>query len=132
MSLYWVIKMHKETLKKSDMDIDDSFLIKSGINVRDLMFFVNTCCNLQCRHCYVGDDKSKNLQFDRDEAISILTHFAENGLDRLSFLGGEPSIYPYISELIKLASSYEIPEKRITTNGMNLKFIDSISPSDLV
>jgi MoaA/NifB/PqqE/SkfB family radical SAM enzyme len=117
--------------KKIEDLFDVSYLDEEGINVRDLMFFVNTGCNLRCKHCYVGQDKQKNVEFSRDEALDILNFFGSRGLERLTFLGGEPTIYPHISELIKVASEYEIPEKRITTNGIDITFMDSIDATAL-
>lgn len=123
--------MIENIIRASDNGIDSSYLEEEGIFVRDLMFFVNTNCNLNCKHCYVGKDKQRNIQFKRVEAMELLTFFANNGLDRLTFLGGEPSIYPHLAELIRIASTYNISEKRITTNGIDLNFIESITPLDL-
>ncbi len=110
---------------------DISYLEEEKINVKDLMFFINTNCNLSCKHCYVGQDKKRNVKFEKDEARNILRFFGEKGLERLTFLGGEPSIHPNIVELIKVSSEYSIDERRITTNGINIDFINNIDPKDL-
>lgn len=111
--------------------IDDSYLEREGINVRDLMFYITTDCNLRCKHCYVGESKEEKAEFSRKEAIDILEHFGEKGLERLTFLGGEPTIHPNISELIKIASNFDIREKRMTTNGIDSSFLESIDHIDL-
>ncbi len=113
--------------------VDDSALSCKHIRVRDLMFFLTTQCDLRCKHCYVGDRWLQDAcSFDNGEAASLLHHFGSMGLDRLTFLGGEPTRYPYLASLIEQARSYSIGEKRITTNGVRLKYFNlkRIQPND--
>lgn len=118
----------------NNFEIDDAALEDAGINVRDLMFYVHTACNLRCDHCYVGDDWLDNAwKFEPEEASAILHNFEEDGLDRLTFLGGEPTLYPHLTDLIKQSQNYEIGERRMTTNGVRMRHFDlnRIEPSDL-
>lgn len=113
--------------------IDDSEFKEAGIRVRDLMFYVNTGCDLRCRHCYVGNKwLNSAFQFSTNEAIKLIDHFAKSGLDRLTFLGGEPTQHSSITSLIERTRGYMINEKRMTTNGVELKYLDlnRVKPSD--
>lgn len=121
------------SLNTSD-GIDDSYLELLGINVKDLMFAVTFLCNCRCKHCYVGSEwLNSATSFSREEAIRIVDHFARDGLERLTFLGGEPLLYPYITDLVVLTRDYDIKEKRIATNGLDTGFLDldRIKPNDL-
>ncbi|MDP2860613.1 MAG: radical SAM protein [bacterium] len=105
--------------------IDDSALKKKGIVVRDLMFYVTQRCNLRCKTCYVGNEwLSSGETYSEEEAKLILRHFGSAGLDRLTFLGGEPVLYPHITDLILLANQFEIKERRMTTNAIELRYLD--------
>ena len=110
---------------KKFLTIDDSELLQNDILVRDLMFFTTLSCNLRCKTCYVGDEWLKSgIRFDQNEGLSLLHHFASRGLDRLTFLGGEPLTDPNITEYILAASKYKIKEKRLTTNALELGHLD--------
>lgn len=114
--------------------IDDSALKKKGLNVRDLAIYLHTVCDLRCDHCYIGNEwLNSGWSFEKDEAAAILEHFAQGGMDRLTFIGGEPTLYPHLTDLIKQSQHYDIAERRITTNGVKLKHFDTerISPDDL-
>lgn len=107
------------------MTIDDSELIANQIIVRDLMFFTSLNCNLRCKTCYVGNKwLNSGITFSKEEGLSLINHFASRGLDRLTFLGGEPFINPFITDFVLLASKYNIRKKSITTNGVDLGYFD--------
>lgn len=106
-------------------DIDDSELIANKVVVKDLMFFPSLNCNLRCKTCYLGDKwLNGNISFSKEEGFSLLHHFASQGLDRLTFLGGEPFVNPYITDYVLLANNYKIKEKRLTTNALELAQFD--------
>jgi MoaA/NifB/PqqE/SkfB family radical SAM enzyme len=44
----------------------------------------------------------------------------DKDLDRLTFLGGEPTLHPEITELINDTAEKSITELRMTTNGIGL------------
>ena len=97
------------------------------------MFYVTLACNLRCHHCYVGNEWLDSAKyFDRQDAGDILHHFGSGGLDRLTILGGEPTLYPYLSQLVTQSRNYKIREMRMTTNAVDLKYFDmkTIVPGD--
>ena len=74
-------------------------------------------CNFRCRHCFLGDllDTSQDLPW------TDVRHLIENastlwGTREISFLGGEPALYPMAAEAIGLAldRGYSV---RLVTNG---------------
>jgi len=105
--------------------IDDSALKRAGVVVKDLMFYINLGCNLRCKTCYIGNEwLNSNEKFSFDEAKIILKYFGSAGLDRLTFLGGEPVLHPNITDLIIYTQKYPIKERRMTTNAVSLGFLD--------
>ena len=105
--------------------IDDSELIINRIQVKDLMFFMSMNCNLRCKTCYLGNKwLNGGLSFTKPQITSILTHFGQKGLDRLTFLGGEPFLVPNITEYVILANTLNIKERRLTTNALDLGSFD--------
>ncbi len=105
--------------------VDDSELRNKGLIVKDLMFYITQGCDLRCITCYVGNGwLATGETYSKAEADLILKHFCTPGLDRLTFLGGEPTLHPNITELILYANEFDIKEKRITTNAVTLGNLD--------
>ena len=80
-------------------------------------------CNLKCSYCYSDNSNLKDFEFTREEFIDILnTLNIINPSNKiyLNFLGGEPSLFPYLNEIKILNSNILI---NITTNGQNPKNI---------
>ena len=66
---------------------------------RYLSIALTTECNLGCPFCYV--DKSKRWMFNPALAKSIVDNAAEEGTLAVSFGGGEPSLYPYLEDVLR-------------------------------
>ena len=63
-------------------------------------------CNLRCKHCYFSSKQlSDTTAFSKDEAIQFVRHIAEKKVFHLALAGGEPLLYPYISDVINEATS---------------------------
>jgi len=118
------VRTHDTAWTKT-MRIDDAALTASGIVVRDIAFYITQRCNLRCKHCYVGNEWLDTQEaFSREEIQIILDHFGTPGLDRLTILGGEPVLHPDITDIILQAAQYDIKDRRMTTNGISLGFLD--------
>lgn len=66
-------------------------------SLRYLMLEVTERCNLRCRHCYLGDAGSRDLNWE--VASRALDDFGEMGGLRLMVTGGEPLLYPHFDLL---------------------------------
>lgn len=82
-------------------------------------------CNLKCRHCYEGERKAIN-EWDYDDLLHLISDF-ELAFEKwdvageFSLVGGEPTMYPYLSQLLyRLSGSQTITRFAILTNGVNL------------
>jgi hypothetical protein len=87
------------------------------INV--INYHITSLCNYHCKYCFVGfDEKSptKETAFSIIEAIHKF--FVENGINdgRINFAGGEPLLYPHLTDVIEYANSLNL-KVSIITNG---------------
>lgn len=78
-------------------------------------------CQLNCKFCYFKSKRNyyvKNLS-SRDW-IDILKQLKENKVISLSILGGEPTLYKEIDDLLRYVDCIQL-KTTITTNGVNIK-----------
>lgn len=70
-------------------------------------------CNFKCPYCrQVG---GKDMTYD--EAAAVVYDWATQGLRNVRFSGGEPTIWPGIVALVRLARTLGISRVAISTNG---------------
>lgn len=66
-------------------------------SLRYLMVEVTDRCNLRCRHCYLGDAGTRDLEWETLQGV--LDDFDDIGGLRLMVTGGEPLLYPHFDLL---------------------------------
>jgi pyruvate-formate lyase-activating enzyme len=63
-------------------------------------------CNFSCRHCFHGELLKDPENFSVTEAQALLDHFRTvYQLDAVTFLGGEPLLYPHIATMCRYAKN---------------------------
>ena len=62
-------------------------------------------CNLQCRHCYLGQGRQQDLPFE--QVLRILKEFEEMQGLRLLLSGGEPLLHPQFWRVNDLLRNYD-------------------------
>ena len=79
---------------------------KTGIPTWGLIELTNTC-NFSCAWCYAGcQNKSRTPKImSRDMAFEIADRLIGWGIKQITLSGGEPTIVPYLLDLIKHSSS---------------------------
>lgn len=77
-------------------------------------------CNLSCNHCLQPEHYVQDL--DPDICTRIIREAAAAGVQRVSFSGGEPTLYPHLLLILKEVRVARL-QYSITTNGLNLKRI---------
>jgi sulfatase maturation enzyme AslB (radical SAM superfamily) len=86
-----------------------------GLNPTDIVLYINSGCNLRCKHCYVGNDLLDSAVYY--SASSVLRFVRDlPSLDRVTVLGGEPFFHPMLIEIITAFGQHTCNERRITTN----------------
>ena len=88
-------------------------------------YTVNSACNLRCSYCYIGQPEIfpqgfANSGLPLERAKRVLSTLRQEALF-LRFLGGEPTIYKPISELVRYAKQELCYwHTRLITNGVLL------------
>lgn len=86
-----------------------------GLDATDLVLYINSACNLRCRHCYVGDDiLGAAYRYHAVDLNDFVNSFET--LDRVTVLGGEPLLHREINSIVENISAKQVPSFRITTN----------------
>ena len=62
-------------------------------------------CNFNCIWCYANSGP-KGQHMNKKKVEKIIKAFADSGIIQITFSGGEPLLYPYIKEAIKIAKDY--------------------------
>lgn len=78
---------------------------------------LNRACNLKCEWCYAKN--AENMNMPLQEVIKILDFLKEIDVHSVTLIGGEPTIYPHIFQVIKKARSNNI-RIGMVTNGVRL------------
>ncbi len=73
-------------------------------SLRYLELQITHRCNLQCRHCYIGEDSHRDLS--RKQIQKVLEEFEEIQGLRLLLSGGEPLLHPYFWEVNEVLGDY--------------------------
>ncbi len=101
-------------------------MISSGlIPTRRAVIDINRPCNAKCRMCYYTynqSDWSKSF----DEVEKELAAARERGNTSVDFTGGEPTIYPRMPEVIRLAESMGL-HTCIITNGLAFEKVKKLA-----
>lgn len=61
-------------------------------------------CNFRCSYCYVPSGSQRENELTRAEIRDTILQAKEMGARKIIILGGEPSIYPHIREMIRFLS----------------------------
>lgn len=106
--------------------------IDSFNNIDSIDLYVNYLCGLRCNHCFIGELLNSNVEMPLELAKSIVDKSKSNGVKSITLLGGEPTLYSQIINLINHIVENEIVI-RIVTNGQKSyqKLISNLSKNIL-
>ncbi|MDY0222799.1 MAG: radical SAM protein [Desulfobacterium sp.] len=99
----------------------------------NLFFHILTKCNLRCKHCYINRDEHGRKTLDLATIREWLALFIERSQEtNLILLGGEPTLHPDLSLVVKAARKMGFSSITIDTNGYLFHdILDKITPDDL-
>lgn len=87
-------------------------------------------CNFSCQHCFHGELLKANDSYPPAEVVDMLRHFRTNyDLAAVTFLGGEPLLYPAIVDVCRGAKTLDL-DVEICTNGHSgfMRQFESVAP----
>jgi len=93
-------------------------------------------CNMKCKFCFATFNDVK-MTLPKDLALQVPKMLKDSGAEKITFVGGEPMLCPYIGELLEISKSIGLVTK-LVSNGTNItenflenygRFIDYITLS---
>lgn len=83
-------------------------------------------CNFRCKFCFASfQDVKKSIlpkgHLPREQSLQVVKLLAEGGFKKITFAGGEPTLCPWIGDLIALAKDYGMTTNLVTNGWMLLK-----------
>ncbi len=79
----------------------------------------NQSCNFRCIYCYASDNARRRDELTKEEFKDVISQAKDLSARKIIILGGEPMLYPHISEMILFVRDLGM-EIEIFTNGTNL------------
>jgi len=73
-------------------------------------------CNFRCVYCYLDDHRAHIDELSRSEIREVILQAKDLGARKIIILGGEPSIYPHLIEMLRFLGSQGL-EIEMFTNG---------------
>lgn len=73
-------------------------------------------CNFRCAYCYVEDRTAAAGELSRQEIKEVILQARELGARKIIILGGEPSIYPHLVEMLRFLGALGLSVE-LFTNG---------------
>lgn len=98
--------------------------MKNQVLIPSVNFHLWEPCNMRCRFCFATfQDVKKSIlpkgHLPKEEAIEVVKQLGQFGFEKITFAGGEPTLCPWLGELIITAKSF-VMTTMIVTNGSRL------------
>lgn len=98
--------------------------MKNSSFIPSVNFHLWEPCNMRCKFCFATfqDVKQQILpkgHLPKGDALKVVEELAEFGFEKITFAGGEPTLCPWLPELISKAKSLGMTTM-IVTNGTRL------------
>jgi len=85
-----------------------------------LQMFITNICNLRCKGCFARNAMKSDVDvIPIDEYEKAIKRFLTKGGEKVNLLGGEPTLHPFLKELIEINRNNRL-RTTIYTNGGNL------------
>jgi MoaA/NifB/PqqE/SkfB family radical SAM enzyme len=79
----------------------------------------NKNCNFRCLYCYASDNTVHRNELSKHEFLDLINQAKELGARKIIVLGGEPMLYPPISEMLQYIRGLDM-DVELFTNGTNI------------
>ncbi len=105
----------------SAMVMDPKFVEKFNGRVGQAFLYLTDSCNLSCVQCLYKSELTFQLaqkEIPYPQAVALMENLHELGARKMTFMGGEPTLYEKLPDLIAEAKRIGYTYVRIDTNGM--------------
>lgn len=98
--------------------------MKKQVLIPSVNFHLWEPCNMRCKFCFATfQDVKKNIlpkgHLPKEQAIQVVKELAQFGFEKITFAGGEPTLCPWLDELIRTAKLLGMTTM-IVTNGSRI------------
>ena len=97
-------------------DIEDA--VKNG-RLLSMEIEFSLRCNFRCPYCYVPHNSYPENELSREEICDVILQAKELGARKIIILGGEPTLYPDILDMIRFIRKQDL-EAEMFTNGTGI------------
>lgn len=96
------------------------------VNIPSVNFHLWEPCNFRCKFCFASfQDVKKTIlpkgHLPEEQAKQVVKLLAESGFEKITFAGGEPTLCPWIGDLIALAKDCGMTTNLVTNGWALLK-----------
>ena len=87
---------------------------------------------MKCRFCFatfqdVGQDNLPKGHLPREDCLAVVEALAAAGFDKITFVGGEPTLCPWLPDLILRAKELELTTSMVTNGScVTREWLDSV------
>ena len=102
------------------MMVEKQFKMYFNQKVKQIFLYLIDDCNLRCKQCLYKTELTfqlKNKLIPFEEAVNLMKEFYKLGARKITFMGGEPTLYGKLPQLIHEAKLIGYKYSRIDTNG---------------
>ncbi len=83
--------------------------------ISEMWLITNYSCNNRCKWCYTSSKDFVNENMPLEYAKETLKEMSKNGVKKCTLIGGEPTVYPHLEELIRYGKE----------NGLFMKIVSN-------
>lgn len=84
-------------------------------------FHITKPCNMKCKFCYATFEDMNIKRMSYFDALTVVTRLNYAGVEKITFAGGEPLLFPHLAEVIKFSKHLGLTTS-IITNGSLLTY----------
>ncbi|GAA3772223.1 mycofactocin radical SAM maturase [Plantactinospora mayteni] len=85
---------------------------------RNVYLYITEACQLRCEHCNMGERLERALKMPYEAVMKTLTTWRQMGGSKLTILGGEPTLHPDYTPIIRNAKALGYEHVITTSNGL--------------
>lgn len=86
--------------------------------IQSVNLHITKACNYRCRFCYAHFNQV-GTHLNKDQWIEVIFRLGEAGCSKITFVGGEPTLVPYLHELVIFAKEQKMTTM-LVTNGSRI------------